>query len=509
MLIAIIIAAAVIVVVALYYLALAFMYKKVGPNEVLIISGGKRRKVTDPDGKEKEIGYRYVVGGGSFINPVRETYQVLPLEVLTINIKTPEVLTAKGINVIAEATAQVRISSDDYSIRQAAEQFLSTGSKGVREVAEQILEGHMRVVLGHKTVEEIYQKRDDFNTSVIGKASSDFAQMGLAVISFTLKDLSDTQGYLAALGKPQIAEVKRNAEVAEAEAEKDTIIKSAAARRDGDIAKFQAEGEIASANRDYELRRTQFQAEINREKARTDTAYELERQNVSLELKKAEYAVRLAEKQEVIRLEELEIERKEKELESSVKRAADAQKYRIEREAEAERLRMQLEAEGKADAIKIEGMAEVEVTKQRGISKITYNRNLGLAEAEVKRALGDAEAQVMQLKAQSFAAYNEAAVYQMLIEALPKLASAVSEPLSRVDRIVMVGEGASGVSKLTGQISQIVAQLPAMVEALSGIDLLKFFGKARGLSDETGTDEAEDRNDESADSNSSQSDDKK
>ena len=483
MLIVIIAVGAVVLIAALYYLALAFMYKKVGPNEVLIISGGKRSKVTEPDGTEKEIGYRYVVGGGAFVNPVRETAQVLPLEVYTINIKTPEVLTAKGINVIAEATAQVRIASNDYSIRQAAEQFLTTGAKGIKEVAEQILEGQMRVVLGHKTVEEIYQSRDDFNGSVIEKSSSDFVKMGLVVISFTLRDLSDTQGYLEALGKPQIAEVKRNAEVAEAEAEKETIIKSAAARRDGDIAKFQAEAEIASANRDYELKRSQYQAEVNKEKAKSDSAYELERQSINLEIKKAEYAVRLVEKQEAIKLEDAEIIRKQKELEASIQKSADAQKYRIEREAEAERLRLQLEAQGKAEALKAEGLAEVEVTRQRGISKIAYNRNLGIAEAEVNRALGEAEAYTMQKKAESYTAYNEAAVYQMLMESLPKLASAISEPLSKVDKIVMVGEGASGVSKLTGQVAEIIAQLPTVIESLSGIDVRKFFDKMKDFNE--------------------------
>jgi flotillin len=467
----------VVVAVALYFIAYITMYKKVGPHEVLIISGGKRRKVTDPDGTIKEIGYRYVVGGGAFINPVKESAQILPLEVYTIGIKTPEVLTSRGVHIIAEATAQVKIGSDDYSIRQSAEQFLSTGAKGIKEVSEQILEGYMRAVLGHLSVEEIYQNRHDFNKKVITEATSDFHKMGLQVISFTLKDISDTQGYLTALGKPRIAEVKRDAEVAEAEAEKDTTIKSAAARRDSDIAKFQAEAEIAAANRDYELKRAQFQSEVNREKAHSDLAYELERQLINQEVRKAEYAVKLIEKQEAIKLEEAEITRKEKELEASIKKNADALKYQTEKEAEAQRLKLQLEAEGRAEAAKIEGMTEIEVTKQRGISKIAYNRNLGLAEVEVEKAKGETEAGILQKKAEAYAQYNQAAVYQMLIDKMPELARAVSEPLSKVDKIVMVGEGASGVSKLTGQIAAILAQLPTVVESLSGVDLKKVLEK--------------------------------
>ena len=473
----IIIAAIAIVAVGLYYMALAFMYKKVGPNEVLIISGGKKHKITDPDGTEKEIGYRYVVGGGAFINPLRETARVLPLEVYTVGIKTPEVLTAQGVHIIAEATAQVKVGSDDFSIRQAAEQFLSTGEKGIKEISEQILEGYARAALGKMTVEELYKSRDKFNAMVKDEASPDFANMGLTVISFTMKDISDKQGYLAALGKPRIAEVKRDAEVAEAEAAKETAIKAAQARKDGDVAKFIAESEIAAANRDYELNRSQYQADVNKEKAKSDMAYDLERSTLNQELKRAEYAIKLIEKEESIKLEEAEIKRKEMELESSIKKGADARKYQVEVEAAADRMRVELEAAAKAASIKAEGMAEIEVAKQRGISRIAYNRQLGLAEAEVKKAQGESEAEVMRKKAESFATYNEAAIYQMLIDKMPELARAVSEPLSKVDKIVMVGDGASGASKLTGQVAQIIAQLPEVVEGLTGADLKKIFEK--------------------------------
>jgi len=473
----IILAALVVAVFAIYYLSNMFMYKKVGPNEVLIISGGKRRKVTDPDGTVKEIGYRYVVGGGAFINPVKETAQILPLEVYTIKIKTPEVLTAKGIHIIAEATAQVKIASDDFSIRQAAEQFLSTGASGIKDVSENILEGYMRAVLGHMSVEEIYQNRNEFNDNVAKETEQDMKRMGLTLLSFTLKDISDTQGYLTALGKPRIAEVKRDAEVAEAETEKETIIKSAAARMESDIAKFKAEEGIAAANRDYELKRAQFQADVNREKALSDMAYELERQKALIQTRQAEYAVKLLEKQEAIKLEEAEIIRREKELEASIKKNAEAHKYQVEMEAEAAQLKIKMEAEAKAEALKLEGMAEIEVTKQRGISKIAYQRSLGLAEAEVDKAKGETEADVMRKKAESFASYNEAAIYKMLIDKMPELAKAVAEPLSQVDKIIMLGEGADGASKLTAQIAKIIAQLPAMVEGLTGADLTKIFEK--------------------------------
>lgn len=474
----------IVFIAVIYFLANIFMYKQVGPNEVLIISGGKRRKVIDPDGIEKEVGYRCLVGGGSYINPLKETARVLPLEVHNVHIKTPEVLTSKGVHIIAESNAQVKIASDAYSIRQAAEQFLSTGSKGIIEVCELILEGYTRGVIGATTVEELFLRRNEFNDKVIEAAAEDFKKLGLEIISYTLKDISDTQGYLASLGEPRIAEAKKDAAIAQAEADKETIISSAAARRDGDIAKFNAEAEVAAANRDYELRRSQYQAEVNKEKAKTDLAYELERHKLNQEIKKAEYAVKLIEKEESIKIEEAEIIRKEKELESSIKKNADAHAYQIQKEAEAERGKLQMEAEGKAEAIKAEGKAEIEVAKLRNLTKVAYERDLGLAEAEVKKADGKAEAEVLKLKADSFAAYNDAAIYQMLIEVMPELARAVAQPLSNVEKIIMVGEGADGVSKLTGQVASIIAQLPTVIQSLSGVDIKKILKKMNIATDE-------------------------
>ncbi|MBL7075129.1 flotillin [candidate division KSB1 bacterium] len=444
----------IVVVVGLVLLALATQYRKVGPNEVLIVSGGRKRTVTDPDGTRKKIGYRYRIGGGTFVLPLLERAQVLPLGVFTIPIKTPEVLTAQGVHIIAEAVAQVKVGGDDYSIRQAAEQFLGTGAEGIKDVANQILEGCVRAVLGSMKVEEIYQQREEFAQRVMTSASDDFARMGLAVLSFALKDISDTQGYLEALGRPRIAQVKRDAAVAQAETDRDATIKSAQARKEGDIAKFQAEAEIARASRDYETRRAEYQAAINQRKAEADLAYELEKQRVSRQLKREEYQVKLVEKEGGIKVEEKEILRKEKELESTVKKAADAKRYQVQAEAEAERFRLEAEAKGRAEAKKLEG----------------------LAEAELIRAQGAAEAEAMQKKAESWGEYNQAAIYQMFVEKLPELARAVSEPLSKVDKIVMVdgGTGSSGVSRLTAQVAQILAQLPTVIESLSGVDIKKF-----------------------------------
>lgn len=455
-----IIIGAVVVVIGLIILALAKQYRKVGPNEVLIISGGRMRKVTDPDGTVRKIGYRISIGGGTFVKPFIEQVQVLPLEVYTINIKTPEVITSQGVNIIAEATAQIKINSEEYMIRHAAEQFLSTGGQGIRDVSNDVLEGYMRAAIGSMTVESIYQNREKFAKKIIEDSQKDFDRMGLQVLAFALKDINDTQGYLAALGQPQIAQVKKDAAVAQAETDKEATIKAAQARKDGDIAKLKAEVEIAKANRDFESQRAQYQADINQKRARADLSYELEKNRIAQSIMKEESQVKLIEKEQSIKIEEMEITRKEKELEASIKKAADAKRYQSQAEADAESYRIQAEAKARTEAQRLEGMSDAELIKAKGA----------------------AEAEAMKQKAESWKDYNEAAIYKMVIDALPELARAVSEPMSKIDKIVMVGggDGSMGVSKLTEQVAQVLAQLPTVVESLSGIDLKKLLEKLPG-----------------------------
>jgi flotillin len=445
----IILAAIVVAVVILFFIYVAKQYRKVGPNEVLIISGGRRHTVTEPDGTKRKIGYRMHIGGGTFVTPFIEKAEVLPLEVFTLNMEIPESLTAKGIIVRAVGQAQVKVRSDEHSIRIAAEQFLGKGLSGMKDIAQQILEGSMRGILGSLTVEQIYQNREEFGKKVLVSAAQPFESMGLTILSFALRELSDSQGYLEALGMPHIARVKGEAETAQAEANKDAIVKAAQARKEGDIAKFQAEAEIAKASRDYELSRAAFQADISQKRAKADAAYDLERLKVTQDLKREEYEVRRVEKEQAIKVEELEIVRKDKELQSTVMKVAEAMKQQSRIETEAEAFRLETLFKGKMAAKRSEGMVDADVIK----------------------AKGEAEAEAMAKKAAAMENYNQAALYQMYMQALPEIARAVSEPLSKVDKIIMVGNGADGVSKLTGQVASVMAQLPTVIESLSGIDL--------------------------------------
>lgn len=443
----------IISIVVLSALLVAKQYKKVGPNEVLIISGGRKKAVIAPDGTKRKVGYRYRVGGGTFVWPFLETYETLPIEVINLSIKTPEVLTHGGILIMAEASAQVKIKSDENSIQLAAEQFLGSGKDGIRDVSQTILDGKIRAVIGTMTVEDIYRGRHEFAVKVTKATQEDFERMGLSLLSFALKEISDTQGYLDALGKPHIAAAKRDAAIAEAETEQEAIIKSSQARKEGEVARLNAEALIAKSQWENEAKKAESQVSVNQKKAQADFAYELERFRLNKEIKREEAGVKLIEKEEAIKIEELEIERKQKELEANVIKPADARKYQIQAEAEAEGFRIQAEAKGKSEAMKLEGQAEADRVKHKGM----------------------AEAEAMLKKAQAWEKYNHAAILELYLEKLPELAKAVSEPLSKIDKVILVGgDKGTGASKITAQVAEILAQMPEVVKSLTGVDLKKY-----------------------------------
>lgn len=442
-------AIAVIIVVFSLVIAFARRYRKVGPNHVMIISGGRK-------------GFRVRKGGGAFIIPILERVDIISLEVMTLDITTPEIYTKPGVPIVVDGVAQVKIKGDEVSIRTAAEQFLSKNVDEIKDVALQTVEGHLRAIIGTLSVEEIYRNRDQFASSVQEVAVSDMANMGLEIVSFTLKDIRDSHGYLDALGKPPTAEIKRDALIAQAEADRDAKIRSARANQEGEAAKYDADTQIAQAQRDYESKKAEFDASVNTKRAQADLAYDIQKNRTAQELKREEVQISIVDKEQQVVVQEREIQRREKELEATIKRQADAERYKVETEAAATKARAELEAQGQAEATRLRGQADADVIRVTGSS-----------EAEVTALKGTAEAEAMAKKAASFKQYNQAAVLQVLLEALPEIARAVTDPLSKTDSITMVttgGEG-TGVSKLTSDVAKVMAELPAIVEGLSGIDL--------------------------------------
>ena len=477
--------APVIVGVVLFLLVVTFFsrYTKVGPNQVLIVSG-RRSPYVDVDGASRMRGFRIIKGAGTFVYPFIEKVDVLSLELLTIDVQTPEVYTSKGVPVKVDGVAQIKVKGDDVSVATAAEQFLSKTVDEIKNVATQTLEGHLRAILGTMTVEELYQNRDAFASKVQEVAAGDMANMGLSIVSFTIRDIRDAQGYLEALGRPRIAQVKRDAQIAQAEADRDAMIRSSQAIQAGQEAKFQADSKIAEAQRDYQSNLAQYQAVVNQRKAEADLAYDLQKYKTGQLVKAEEVQVSIVEKQKQIELQQQEILRKQRELEAMVQKPADAERYRVETLANARKFQLEAEASGAAAATKATGFAGADVTKATGLAEAEANKARGLAEASIIEAQGAATAEAMRLKAASFRDYNEAAVIEMIIRILPEVAARISEPLSKMERMVIINSGngpGGGASKLTGDVTQIISQLPPVIESLTGVDFEKLLAQVPAL----------------------------
>ena len=440
---------------------MAPIIKVAGPNEALIRSGG---------GREPKV----TVGGRLIVLPIFFKAQNLSLEVMTLAVETAKVYTKEGVAITVDGVAQVKVARAEEAIRTAAQQFIGKPQREIAQVALQTLEGAQRAILGTMTVEDIYQDRESFAQSVGEVAGPHMANMGLEIVSFTIRDIRDDQGYLDALGRKRTAEVTRDAEIGEAEATRDAAIRRAEAERDASVvaaqanrdqeaARFEAETSIAASERDFRVQKARYEQETNARQAEAELAYALQEAKTRQDIREQELQIEVVERTKQIEVEQQEIERRQRELEAGVKRPAEAERYRLETIAAGEKMRAVAEAEAQAETLTLHGGGEADAIRARGE-----------AEAEAIRARGLAEADAMRTKAEAWKEYGQAAVIDSLLTSLPDVAAAISQPLAQTDRIVMIsGEGGStGASKLTGDVTKVVSQLPDLVESLTGIDIL-------------------------------------
>lgn len=446
-----------VVAVMLIIALVATMFRKVGPNHALIVYGFG--------------GTRVVVGGGKVVWPMIQSARELSLELMSFDVAPQQDLyTQQGVAVNVEAVAQIKVKSDEVSIKTAAEQFLTKNPAERDALIRLVMEGHLRGIVGQLTVEAIVKEPEMVADRMRSNVAEDMAKMGLEVISFTIREVRDNNEYIVNMGRPDVVSIRRAADIATAEAERDTKIKRAQALREASIAEAVAEQEKVIAEtasqtrqseavRDLEVKRAEYAATVKAQQAQADLAYEIqanvERQKVVAE----EVRVEQVRKEKEVAVQEAEIIRREKELIATVLKAAEIERQRIEALAEAERQKQVLEATGRAEATRLQGQAE----------------------AEALLARGNAEAAALQRQADAYQEFNQAAVLDRLLTVMPELAKALAAPLGRVDKITVVstGEGngnGSGVNRLTNDVATMVAQTPAMLEALTGIsigDLLK------------------------------------
>jgi len=434
---------AVIVIVALIAFFMFFpRYRKVPPNCALIISGFFRRryKVKDAEGRIviKKFGYRIVRGGATFVIPFFERVDTLHLGLMQVDIKTTQpVPSQEYISVMLDGVANIKIGSDDVSIATAAEQFLNWKQADIAAVAQQVLEGNMREIIGRMTVADLVQNRDKFATETSRAAIFDMANMGLEIINLTVQNFQDNDGVVDTMATKNIVEKERDAQIAKA-----------AAQQEGHRAEMEAQAKIAEQNKDLALKQAEFKVLADKEKAKADLAYQVAEEINRRELEEERAAADLVRLQKETELQRQQVEIAREKLTVEIREKAEAEKDARIFQAEAEKA----ERQAKADAEFYEA--------QR------------LAEATLLK--GQAEAQAIELKAKAMQLYGQAAMLEMVIEKLPDVARAIGEPLAQTDKIIMFGEGAAtGLTRdVTGSMLQTFEAMKASV-GLDIPDLLK------------------------------------
>ncbi|MBV8070591.1 MAG: flotillin family protein [Acidobacteriaceae bacterium] len=456
---------AVIAVLALLALmsTMATLFRKAGPHEALIVYGLR--------------GTRIVKGRGTVIFPMIESFRQLSLQLMSFDVAPQQDLyTKQGVAVTVEAVAQIKVKSDPESIQTAAEQFLTKTDAAREGLIRLVMEGHLRGIIGQLSVEQIVKEPEMVGDRMRATCADDMSKMGLEVVSFTIKEVRDKNEYITNMGRPDIARIKRDADVAAAEAERDTAIRRAEAMRAAAVAKAQADQERvlaealslaaqAEAQRDLEIKRAQYVETIKRQQAQADKAYDIQGNIMQQQVVAEAVKVRQIEKEQEVKVQEAEILRHEKELIATVLKNAEIERQRIEMLAEAARRKMMIEAEGASAATRLQGEADADIILRKG----------------------EAEAKAMNVKAEAYQEWNQAAVVDKLITGLPEIVKALAAPLANVDKITVVSTdgAAAGMNKITGDMTKMAAQIPALFETLSGMQMSELLGRIRRIGDQS------------------------
>ena len=473
----------VLFVLIAFFIAMALFsrnYLKVPPNLVAVLSGRKRKLA---DGRT--VGYRMVRGGAALRIPLLEKVDYLALNVFTIPLEIKRAYTLKGVPVSVKAVANVKIRGDETSLHASAERFLGMTSANIQQVIFQTLEGHLRSILGTLTVEEVNSDRQSFAQKLTSEAAVDLEKMGIGVDVLTIQEISDEEEYLNALGKRRTAEVKRDATIGEAEALRDAKIRSAQALQEGESAKLQADAEIAKAQRDFQIRQAQYQAEVETQKARAHQAGPLAEAQSRQAVVAEEVKIDRTRTQEMISVQEQEVLRRQKELEATVIKPADAERQAVVVRAEAAKSAAVLEAEGRRSALiamaeaeqeklRKEGLGRAAAVEVEGKAEASKIEAVGLAQAKAIEAQGTAEAAAILRKAEAWKQFNEAAKLQTVLEKLPAIIQAstgvfgaVAAPMGNIDKLVVIDQGGgNGASKLASTAPTVVFNLLQQLQAL-------------------------------------------
>ncbi len=475
------------VAAALAILTVIFrMWRKVPQDKAMVVTGLKKRVIT---------------GGGGLVIPVLERTDTISLGNIQLNVNTSQTMSSQGVPIDVLGTAVIKVRNTHESIYTAIEQFTGANEmqiqKSIGDQVTLILEGKLREIVASMTVEQIYNDREAFSAKVQEVVGTKIGEMGLELKDFSIKDVNDTNGYIRALGAKQIAEKKKDAEIAQAMALKEESIKKSEATKEGERARLEAQTEVSAAMKAKEVQEAEYRIEQESAKAKADAAYEIQKsitykeviaaqmeadilkQVKQKELQEAQLQVDIARELKQIELEQRRAEKTREELRTKVvepanadreqkKAEADAVKYAQIAEAEARAEAKKAEANAEAEAIRLKGKAEADAAAISGDAKAKAISAVGLAEAEAIKAKGLAEAEAMEKKAEAYRKYTGAAMADKLIEQLPDIAKAIAEPLSQISDIKIYG---GGIDSVADNVPAVLAKVFDTVQSSVGIDM--------------------------------------
>ncbi len=470
---------AVIIVIAILIFMLCG-YVKASPDTAYIISGLRKKP-------------KVLIGKAGLKIPFFEKKDELKLQLIPIDVKTSSAVpTADYINIRVDAAVNVKISDEINKLNLAAQNFLNKKTEYIAQVAREVLEGNMREIVGKMNLEEMVSDRQKFAQLVKENAEPDLAAMGLDIVSFNVQNFADNEGVIENLGVDNVVKISKNAAVSRANAEKEIAVAQAVAKKESNEAQVNAETEIARMNNDLAIKQAELKKESDIKKAEADAAYKIqeEEQRKSIEIKTADANIAKQEKEILLKQKEAEV--MEKALDAQIKKKAEAEKFARQQQADAELYQRQRDAEAKkyetqqeAEALKAQAEAEryARVQEAEGI------RTKGLAEAEAIRAKAVAEAEGIEKKAEAMTKMGKAAVLEMYFNALPEVVRNAAEPLSKVEKITMYGDGNS--AKLMKDIMGTVTQVTDGLKESTGVDLQAVLagflgGKAAGAGEAAG-----------------------
>lgn len=433
-------------------------YVKAPPDQAYIISGLRKR---------------VVIGKASIRIPFFERLDKLSLKMMSVDVKTNSyVPTAEYINITVDAAVKLKIGTNKEMVSVAAQNFLNQKDSYIIAQVQDVLEGNMREIIGQMRLEEMVTNRKAFAEKVQENAVPDLNRMGLEIISFNVQSFSDQNGVINDLGIDNISQIKKKAAIAKAEADKEIAKAQAQASKEANDAQVAANTQIAIRNNDLQIKEAELRNEVDIKKAEADAAYSIqqEEQRKTIEVKTAEANIARQEKEIVLKAKEAEVA--EQTLAATIRKKAEAELYERQKKAEAQLFERQKQAEAElaeasreAESLRLRAEAD-RFAKEQEAEAV---RTLGMAEAEAIRAKAIAEAEGIDKKAEAMRKYGEAAVLEMYFAALPEIARSVAEPLSRIDKITMYGEGNS--TRLVQDIVNSTTQISEGFTEGMGIDL--------------------------------------